>query len=700
MGNKDQNKIHKKTIGKKLTGVFATAIIFLLAEFLVVFFLNNALVKGLTDSYKIEQLITSVQRGKEVLINLSELFEIRNINKILILKSNKKIAMVRLEAVEKTFREIETNLKSEQELLEEFSKAKDSLVQIKETIEDTYSRITLYSDSDPLSEDLQINLLLIGQFNIQCIESLERFSIKLNKNLYASFTNVYNFRNIPIYIGILLFILLTLLLILFGIILIRQIITPINSLMEATEKVAKGELTHKLPDFPDDELGKLALSFNKMIEELGLSRNALISEKLHSENIVKSLLNSLVILNSDWTIKSINQATIDMLGFTEEELIGKQFSIILQEDKEDAVKTKDHILKEGTVKNIEKIYKAKNGNHIPVLFSASSLYSQSNELEEMICVAQDITERKLIEEKEKKLIAADAQAEVERKKALELQTINNELQAAYKELELHQKELKETHEQLLQASRMTAMGEIAAGVAHELTQPLLGIKGFAAALLEDIKSFLEKTSKEKKDDTTDLTEKLAQDIMDDLKIILKQTDRMATIVDNMRNFARGGEAQFTAININKPIDDAFMLFSEQLKNYRITLVKNIPDEVPQILGNPSQLQQVFINLLSNSRDAINAKGTGGGQLILNYKLSSDKQYIQIEFIDDGIGMNKETLQKIFEPFFTTKPTGKGTGLGMAIVRKILDTHHSLINVESELNKGTKITISFPTVETI
>ena len=262
-----------------------------------------------------------------------------------------------------------------------------------------------------------------------------------------------------------------------------------------------------------------------------------------------------------------------------------------------------------------------------------------------------------------------------------------ELKRSEKQLKGAYKELSDSQVQLVQAGKLAAMGEMAAGVAHELTQPLLGIKGFVTAMLEDMKRQIEIS-----ECGAELKSEIQQRAVSDLEVILQQTDRMTAIVNNVRDFARASGTEMALLDINQPIEDALMLFSEQLRLRNIAVEKNLAQGLPQITANSNQLQQVFINLIANARDAIDAKGNTG-HLVVSTRKSTDGIYI--EFQDTGIGVDEKTTSRMFEPFFTTKPAAKGAGLGLSMVAKILDQHGGTIDVQSEPGRGCKFIIRLP-----
>jgi len=295
-------------------------------------------------------------------------------------------------------------------------------------------------------------------------------------------------------------------------------------------------------------------------------------------------------------------------------------------------------------------------------------------------INREIITNSLMHQLQKRTAALKAINQRLEREITEHRRVEEELQKAYQEL-------KEIHVQLLQAGKMAAMGEMAAGVAHELTQPLLGIKGFVTAMLEDMNHCLPT-------DTSVVPDKQGwkERAVKDLAVILEQTDRMTTIVNNVRNFARASRTEMSLLDVNQPIKDALMLFSEQLRVHNIEVRKKLVPGLPRVMGNANQLQQVFINLITNAREAIDAKGNKG-QLIISTGVNTCGIYVEVE--DTGIGADAETISKMFEPFFTTKTERKSIGLGLSIVAGIIEEHGGTIEAQSEPGRGCKFTITLP-----
>jgi two-component system NtrC family sensor kinase len=228
---------------------------------------------------------------------------------------------------------------------------------------------------------------------------------------------------------------------------------------------------------------------------------------------------------------------------------------------------------------------------------------------------------------------------------------------------------------------MAAMGQLAAGISHELNQPLTGIKGFAQAALMSL------------DDNSPIRE--------DLKRIVEQSDRIDKIIRNVRFFARKSDFKMEELDVNKPIEDSLMLLTEQLRIHNIRLNKCLTPGLPKIKGDPNQLQQVFLNLITNARDAIDSLNRPEvGEVTVKSCLSEDKAKIEITFTDTGCGISKENLNDIFDPFFTTKSPDGGMGLGLAVAYRIIESHQGKIEVDSQEGKGAAFKISLPLMKEI
>ncbi|MBI4655817.1 MAG: PAS domain-containing protein [Elusimicrobia bacterium] len=234
-------------------------------------------------------------------------------------------------------------------------------------------------------------------------------------------------------------------------------------------------------------------------------------------------------------------------------------------------------------------------------------------------------------------------------------------------------ELNQTREQLMQSEKMAAVGQLAAGVAHEINNPLGIILGFAQSAAKRIKE----------DDPLALP----------LKSIEREAVRCSYLVRNLLVFsrARKNEGQ-EPLDVNTTVNSALSMIEAQTKTRNVELVRELGDGLSRISANNNQLQQVIVNLANNAIDAM----TEGGTLTVKTLLSGTRPgYVEIMVRDTGKGIPKEIQKKIFEPFFTTKEVGKGTGLGLSLVYEIVGNHRGTIELESEEGKGAEFTIFLP-----
>ncbi|MFP5264298.1 MAG: ATP-binding protein [Blastocatellia bacterium] len=225
-------------------------------------------------------------------------------------------------------------------------------------------------------------------------------------------------------------------------------------------------------------------------------------------------------------------------------------------------------------------------------------------------------------------------------------------------------------EQLLQREKLSSIGLLAAGVAHEVNTPLAGISSYTQMLLQQVP---ESDSKRRM-----------------LEKIQTQTLRASGIVNNLLNFSRTGDTQFRDVDLNRVLDDTLQLLEPQLRSSKFEILRNYGADLPSAYGNASKLQQVFMNLVLNARDAM----PQGGRLTIQTRLVDTS--LVVDFRDTGVGIAPENIARIYDPFFTTKEVGQGTGLGLALSYGIIQEHSGRIFVESRPGEGTHFTIKLPT----
>jgi PAS domain S-box-containing protein len=415
------------------------------------------------------------------------------------------------------------------------------------------------------------------------------------------------------------------------------------------------------------ELSISALKLNGKWHSTGIVRD--ITERKQAEEEIKkskefveTVLNSMedsisVIDVNDLRIINVNKNFLDTYGPNKEEVIGKTCYEVTHKRKKPCTPPDDicpliETLKTGKHSHAEHVHYS-DGTKQYEDVSTSPIFDDNGKLIQVIHVAKDITERKMAE---------------------------NELRKAYEEL-------KKTQIQLIKSGKLAAMGELAAGIVHELTEPLVGISGFAAALLEDTNNFKVKSAILEPDIRKFLEQSAA-----DLDMIGQQTDHMTQIISHVRTFAHESRMEKEWNDINPRIENVLALFSKDLRVHNIRVVTNLASGLPRIFCNANELSQVMINLITNARDAMDAKGKGGQFTITTGKSDGG---VCIEVEDTGTGADTETVSHMFEPFFSTK-NGR-MGLGLSIVHRIITDHGGTINVECRQGEGCKFTIRLPSV---
>ncbi len=430
------------------------------------------------------------------------------------------------------------------------------------------------------------------------------------------------------------------------------------------------------------------------------------------ENILRSMADLLIVIDPDAIIRFANQAVTDVLGYSVEDEdiddipIGRLF-----DDKElqffGLIK---RLIAEGRVRNTGLHMLDKDGEKIPVMLNGTVIRGDDNRIEGMVWVARDMRDVH-------QLITELAQMNEELEDRVKIRT--EELQIAKDESEMALRKLQQVQSQLVQSEKMASIGQLAAGIAHEINNPAGFVSSNVKTLeeyIKDIKSlFIECDSILKNTDlkNTDLknTKRITdEDILTwirnleekkqaiDLPFILQDIDqilcetqegmrRINKIVKDLREFSHAGSDKPEYADLNKCIDSTLNIVWNELK-YK-TEVVTLYGDIPQVLCYPQQLNQVLMNLLVNAAQAIKGKG------VIKVKTSAENNRAVIEIYDTGEGIPHENLSRIFEPFFTTKPVGKGTGLGLAVAYAIIQKHGGDIKVDSEVGKGTCFSVSIP-----
>jgi two-component system NtrC family sensor kinase len=250
-----------------------------------------------------------------------------------------------------------------------------------------------------------------------------------------------------------------------------------------------------------------------------------------------------------------------------------------------------------------------------------------------------------------------------------------------KAIKKRDEEAEQLNRQLMQASKLASLGEIAAGVAHEINNPL------AIMLTENqiIRDFSE--------DYPDLNSEFKTELFESLTQIDNQVQRCNHITHNLLRFARRSQTVTEMVDLNVCLQEVIELLEKRGKSSGVEFVADLQRDLPRVLSDPSQLQQVFVNLAANAIDAHDGKPYG--TIRVSTRVNDASQGVEISIADTGSGMPREILERIFDPFFTTKPVGRGTGLGLSISYNLIKELGGVISVQSEVGKGTEFKIFLP-----
>ncbi len=363
------------------------------------------------------------------------------------------------------------------------------------------------------------------------------------------------------------------------------------------------------------------------MQELETDRDRLASKLDINQRNLKNILHvsdsAILILDADEKITSWNKGAEHLFGYSEKEVLGKQSSFLMPDEekyKKELEFIKSEVRKSGYVKLTDTERVTKIGRRIWVDLNVAKLPSDDGKYIGRTVVIKDYTEMKRLQQ------------------------------------------------QVDQSEKLAVIGQLAAGVAHEIGNPLTSISSLVQILQRKTKE--EFTSQQ-------------------LAIIKENIDRITRIVRELVDFSRTPSHDKQFIQITDVVKTALGIVKYDKRVKRVDFVTSFDPNIPAVKIVPDQLLQVFVNILINGLDAINGEGK------IEVTTNKDDEYIYIEITDDGCGMDKETVNKIFNPFFTTKEVGKGTGLGLSVSYGIIKKFKGDIIVESRVNKGSKFLVKIP-----
>lgn len=453
----------------------------------------------------------------------------------------------------------------------------------------------------------------------------------------------------------------------------RQITRPVSELVKASRVIASGEIGYQTDYRDSTEFGELAESFNKM----SLALKEKHERTLHYLKQLTGLYNMTL---SFYRIREMEDVFGRLCIDVAELLDTGEVALALNDKRTGDFFYHPEVYTMGGIK--DDLARTISGDKVKDLFNISRgepvISEEPQKMEELRPLLTGRERNVLVTWLTRKdsllgfIKVANKESGFSEEDARLLTILSGHIAVAmenaelYKSLERQMIELKEAQEQLIQAAKLAAIGELAANVAHEINNPLTSIIGFVELMKEY--------------DDINL-------IKDRLEIIEHESIRARDIVRELLNFARKRPLQLSDVDINSLLSEVILLTRAQAKTGRVEIIEEYSD-IPKMIGDPNQLKQVFVNIVNNAIHAM----PEGGRLKITTSYSEDE--ILIAFRDTGVGISKEILPRIFEPFFTTKRE-KGTGLGLSISYRIVQDHGGRIDVESEEGKGTTFFIRLP-----
>ena len=419
------------------------------------------------------------------------------------------------------------------------------------------------------------------------------------------------------------------------------VLTGHGDLSNAIEALNRGAAAYMLKPLDLDELG---IHLDRCLHHSIIRRTRSINLK-QVESILASMADALIVASPEGTIQTVNPPACKMLGCAKEEITGDLVTNLFDEESAFGTRELESLLQTGFLSSTESTLRSKDGHRTPVLISGSVRRDTRGAITGVVLVAKDITEYKQAQEA-----------------------------------------LREREAQLVHTGRLTAMGEMAAGIAHELNQPLAVIRIWSQSLGNDVERGTVSPQR-----VAQATREMAQ-----------QMDRATTIITHMRAFARGETDEAAGpTNLAIPANEALLFFQEQFRIHEIELVTEIANDLPAVSIHANRFEQIVVNLLSNARYALDKKESTTPafqkKVTLRLQAGPNRDSVILEVADTGVGMAAADRSRCLEPFFTTKVVGQGTGLGLHIIRGIVNELAGQIDVESQPGEGALFRIHLPAI---
>ena len=464
----------------------------------------------------------------------------------------------------------------------------------------------------------------------------------------------------------------------------RRVIAPVDKLVEQGNAIRDGAYGYQVSVQRDDEIGTLAGALNRMstaISEDVSKRQQVTDTLVQQTNFLNTILESspsgAAIVTAEGAIKYANSRALGMWGATEEEFFAAK-APDLYEDASDRARVFDELGKHGGVRDFEVRFKRWDGSVFWGLLSLEP--TGADDESEYFAWAYDITARKTAEE---------------------------ELRASKEETEEALAELKRTQDQLIQSKKMASLGELTAGIAHEIKNPLNFVNNFAETsveLIEELETEIEDEGDKMDSGLRDSVGELIGTLKGDLGKINRHGQRANDIVQSMLLHARSDDTTRVDSPLNPLVSDAANLayHGERAKdrNFAVTIDEQLDGSAGSAKIAPEAITRVMLNLIGNAFYAVKkrarAEKADGYKPTVTVTTKGTPAHVEIRVRDNGVGLEADVEQKMFEPFFTTKPPGEGTGLGLSMCYDIVvQQHGGTIFVEGSPGKGAEFVIELP-----
>ena len=418
------------------------------------------------------------------------------------------------------------------------------------------------------------------------------------------------------------------------------------------------------------------------------------------ENIMRQMVDILIVVNPDATVRFINQTAIDALQYSIEDVDGMPVGKLFDDVELHLFTLIKKLVTDGELRNKGMNLMSKDGSRIPVVLNGSLIRNEDNKIDAVVLIARDM--RDIYQ-----LITELSQLNEDLEERVKNRT--DELRVARDASEEALKKLQQAQAQLVQNDKMASVGQLSAGIAHEINNPtgfvLSNLKTLEEyindirCLITEYDTLLQRCVGISDEDVSCIVkniEKFKEKIdvvflLHDIAQIFKETQdgmrRISKIVRDMKEFSHAGSDKPEYTDVNKGLESTLNIVWNEIK-YKAE-VKTLYGDIPHVMCYPQQLNQVFMNILVNAAHAIEGRG------VITLRTFSENGNVVIEISDTGKGISPEHLSRIFEPFFTTKPVGMGTGLGLSVAYAIIKKHNGEITVDSKVGAGTRFQVCIP-----